>query len=123
MLFDRLDKNLHAGNADLTKRNGKWSTLVAADPTGSPIRDTVLIVDCAKIASYRHVPRLEFKPDSGRLQGPATNQIPQRIVSEEAQVTRSTSRSYAGLDRNARTLDPQGGQGIQVGRLGRLKLG
>ena len=67
MLLDRLDKDLDTRNLDLPERNRKRCAFLTADPARTSVGDPILIVDRAKIATNRHVLRLQLKADSRGL--------------------------------------------------------
>ena len=123
MLLDRFDKDLDTRNLDLPERNRKGRTFLTADPARTSVGDPILIVDRAKIATNRHVSRLQLKADPRSLQRTATDEVFQGVVAKQCQMPRPAPRRNSRFDGYACPLNPQACQRVQMRGFGRLKLG
>ena len=90
-----------------------------------PARRSVMLpcgVERAEVAADGHVLRPQLEADAGGLQGPAADQVLDRIVAEQAQVSGPAAGGNARGDGIHASLDPVFCQGVQIGGLGGLQF-
>ena len=123
VLLDRLDKDLDAGDLHFAKFDGQRGALLAGNAAGAAVGDVAGRIERDKIATHGNVLGPQLEAHAGRLQGPAADRILQRIVAEQAQVSRAAAGGNAGQNGNRTAQRADLRQGVQVGRLGGLQLG
>src|SRR5262249_57163157 len=105
VLLDRLDEHFHAGQADRSQPLREAHTHIGADATGATVGDPPLRVDRAEVAAGGDVARPQIELDAERLQHAAADLESDRIVPEQAEVSRAAARRGAGRD----GAEPAGG--------------
>ena len=123
MLFDRLDEDFDAGNFDLPQTNRQRSAFFAADAAGATVADLAGGIERAEIAARCHVVRSQLKADAGGFQRAAADDVFERIVTEESEVTGSAAGSDTGLDGDAAPLHTAAGQGVEIRRARGFQFG
>ena len=123
VLLDRLDKDLDAGDFHFAQFDGQRGALLAGNAAGAAVGDVAGRIERDKIATHGNVLGPQLEAHAGRLQGPAADRILQRIVAEQAQVSRAAAGGNAGQNGNRTAQRADFCQGVQVGRLGGLQLG
>lgn len=114
MLLHWLNENLVAWNFCLPHPHRQRRALLRRDSSGAPITDFSRRIQRAKISPRCHIARPHFKSDSRRLERPTANQIFDRVISEQPQMSRAAPRRDSWTDGNARPLHAELRQQIQI---------
>ena len=122
MLLDRLDEHLDAGHFHLAELDGQRGALLGGDAAGAAVGDVAGGVEGAEIAADGHVLRPQLEAHAGGLQGPAADQVLDRVVAEQGQVSGPAAGGNARGDGIHASLDPVFCQGVQIGGLGGLQF-
>jgi hypothetical protein len=88
MLLDGLDDELDPVDLDRTQPVAELDAELGGDAAGAPVGDPPVGVHRAEVAPRRHVARLEMEVDAERFEHAAAHRMLQRIIAEEAEVSR-----------------------------------
>ena len=123
IFLDGLHKGAHAGQLDLAQQGHQLAADLGGDAPRPPVGDEPLVVDGAKVGPGGHVLGLQVKVDAQGFQDAPADVIDQGVVAEQGEVRRAAAGRDAVGHRHGEPQLRMGGQGIQVGGVGRLELG
>lgn len=102
------------GDFHLAEPDGQRAAFLAGDASGAAVGNVALGVERAEIAADSHVHRSQLEADAGGLQGAAADQVLDRVIAEEGQVSGTAAGGDTRCDRIHAALDPVFCQIVQM---------
>ncbi len=118
MLLDGFDEDFDSRNGNLPKPDGERRGFFARDAARAAVGNIAVVIDRAKVSADRNVAFLQLKTNARGFERAAADEILQRIVTKQTQVTRTAAGADAGLYGNAAAENSLFRQSIEIGSLG-----
>ena len=121
--MNRADDDFHAGDRDSRQRVHQRRGFGGADAPRPAVGQQTARVHAAEVAADGDVVLAKIHAYAERLQRSPANDVLQRVVSEQREVSGPASRSYAGRDGQRDAAGAAGRQRVQIRNPRRLQLG
>lgn len=118
MLLHGFDEDFDSRDRNLAKPDGERRGFFAGDAARAAIGNVAVGIDRAKVGADGDVAFLQLETNAGGFKRAAADEILQRIVSKQTQVTGTAAGTDAGLYGNAATENSLFRQSIEIGSLG-----